>query len=108
MATTKTKKTARPTTKTKTKPKKSASQNKKKAAPKRPDHLKLVPKPKKESAPVKDERHPFWKLVEMKEQQRKAHEEGQAQQGEHSFKKHADYRHQARFARFNGPRRRAA
>lgn len=106
MATSKAKKTARPASKSK--PKKSASQNKKKAAPKKPDHLKLVPKAKKQSRPVKDERHPFWKLVEMKELQRKQHEESQAHQGEHSFKKNAEYRHQARFARFAGPRRRAA
>jgi hypothetical protein len=70
-----------------------------KAAPKQ----KAQPKPQ----PQAEHKHPFWKLLEAKEQQRKEHEQG-LPHGDRSVQKQIEYRHQAKYARFAGPRRRAA
>lgn len=102
----------------KAKPKTSASQKKKKPAPKKsagkPAPLKIVAKqaaPKKTkqaAAPQPEHKHPFWKLLEAKEQQRKEHEQQHGHPASRGQQKQLEYRHQAKFARFAGPRRRAA
>ncbi|MES2964406.1 MAG: hypothetical protein V4760_10975 [Bdellovibrionota bacterium] len=105
----------------KAKPKRASSQIKKKSAPPKKSaakgsHLKLVkpvsppkaqPKPKPKAQLQPQKKHPFWKLLEAKEQQRKQHNDGQPL-GDRTVQKQIEYRHQAKYARFAGPRRRAA
>lgn len=61
----------------------------------------------KNQAPQGEHTHLFWKLLEQKKQARKEHEEKPQPHG-HGDQKSIEHRHQAKYARFAGPRRRAA
>jgi hypothetical protein len=82
----------------------------KKAPAKKKPHLKLVPKTENKAKPKNKKESVgdvFKRLLEMKEQRRKQNTNWFSQ-GSNSYQTKIDEKHQLRFSRFNGPRRKAA